>query len=399
MMGGAVVQTETDVRERVLRGFGAGDAEVAELLAYNENAFRLEGAPGPDDFPLPDEPFVEAWAGYAADAERRGVLPVLREHLVQLRFPVRAGISATEAYGAATRRGVLPDCDVDGGLVLEVPDELRLFLHPTPAGRVPVLVAGSRADFVALLRGLARRNEPDPVPASMGATAIGGYVNWGRVAELRRRFDAGELDAGGAADWSAAFRWVRERRELYQDRFVLLAPGGYSGVAAADLGLSGEEWLDMSLAIRLEHECAHFFTRRVLGSMRNALHDELIADYAGIVGAAGHFRADWFLRFMGLEHTSAYRPGGRLESYRGTPPLSDSAFAVLQALVRSAAPKLEQTDRKLRSGPKHELSLPAMLLALASFTLEDLAAPGAAADVAERLKGAPPNRMSSDSPS
>ncbi len=377
-------QAGTGVRERVLRGFGAGDAEVAELLAYNENAFRLEGAPALDAFPLPDEPFVEAWAGYAADAERRGVLPVLREHLVQLRFPVRAGISATEAYGAATRRGVLPGGDVDGGLVLEAPDELRLFLHPTPAGRVPVLVAGSRADFVALLRALARRNEPDPVPASMGATAIGGYVNWGRVAELRRRFDAGELEAEGAADWGAAFRWVRERRELYQDRFVLLAQGGYSGVAATDLGLDEEEWLRTSLVIRLEHECAHYFTRRVLGSMRNALHDELIADYAGIVGAASHFRADWFLRFMGLEDASEYRPGGRLESYRGTPALSDGAFAVLQALMRSAAHNLEQADRRLRSVPSAELSLPAILLALASFTLEELAAPGTADRIGRR---------------
>jgi len=388
-MGGAVVQTETDVRERVLRGFGAGDAEVAELLAYNENAFRLEGAPGPDAFPLPDEPFVEAWAGYAADAERRGVLPVLREHLVQLRFPVRAGISATEAYGAATRRGVLPGGDIDGGLVLEAPDELRLFLHPTPAGRVPVLVAGSRADFVALLRALARRNEPDPVPTSMGATAIGGYVNWGRVAELRRRFDAGDLDAGGAPDWGAAFRWIRERRELYQDRFVLLAPGGYSGVEAADLGLCEEEWLRMSLAIRLEHECAHYFTRRVLGSMRNALHDELIADYAGIVGATGRFRAHWFLRFMGLEDPSTYRPGGRLESYRGTPALSDGAFAVLQAVVRSAARNLEQVDRRLRSAPAAELSLPPMLLTLASFTLEELACPGAGGEFPEWFKERP----------
>ncbi|MEW5929402.1 MAG: hypothetical protein AB1941_18265 [Gemmatimonadota bacterium] len=376
-MGTGTAGTVAALREEVLRGHGAGDGEVAELLAYNDNAFRLEGAPGPGALPLPDEPFVAAWEGYAAEAERSGALPVLREHLVQLRFPVRAGISGTEAYAAATRRGVLPDGDVDGGLALEAPDGLRLFLHPTAAGRIPVLVAGCRADFVALLRALARRGEPDPVPASMGATAIGGYVNWGRVAELRRRFEAGELEAGGAANWSAALAWMRERKELYQDRFVLLAPGGYSGVAAADLGLRGEEWLRTSLAIRLEHECAHYFTRRVLGSMRNALHDELIADYAGIVGAAGRFRADWFLRFMGLEDPCAYRPGGRLESYRGTPPLSDGAFAVLQALVRSAARNLEQADRRIRTAPGAGPHLSTMILTLASFTLEELAALGA----------------------
>ncbi|MET0399635.1 MAG: hypothetical protein ABW277_22790 [Longimicrobiaceae bacterium] len=381
---------ETGVREQVLRGLGADDAAVAELLAYNDNAFRLEGAPAPDSFPLPDEPFVAAWAGYAADAERRGVLPVLREHLVQLRFPVRAGISATDAYAAATRRGVLPDSDTDPGLALEAPDALRLFLHPTAAGRVPVLVAGSRGDFVALLRALARRNEPDPVPPSMGATAVGGYVNWGRVAELRRRFQAGELDAGGAADWSAAFAWIRERRELYQDRFVLLAPGGYSGVAAAELGMGEEEWLRSSMAIRLEHECAHYFTRRVLGSMRGALHDELIADYAGVVGAAGRFRADWFLRFMGLEEPAAYRPGGRLENYRGKPALSDGAFAVLQALVRSAARNLERADRHLRAEFASGPSVPAMILALAATTLEELAAPSTDRHLATRLRACPP---------
>jgi hypothetical protein len=229
----------------------------------------------------------------------------------------------------------------------------------------------------------------------MGATAIGGYVNWGRVAELRRRFEAGELEAEGAADWGAAFRWIRERRELYQDRFVLLARGGYSGVSSADLGLDEEDWLRTSLAIRLEHECAHYFTRRVLGSMRNALHDELIADYAGIVGAVGRFRADWFLRFMGLEDPSAYRPGGRLESYRGSPPLSDAAFTVLQALVRSAAHNLEQADRRIRSAPSAQISAPAMLLALASVTLEELARPGVVASSPSGSKDASPDRISS----
>jgi len=67
--------------------------------------------------------------------------------------------------------------------------------------------------------------------------------------------------------------------------------------------------------------------------MRNNLLDEVIADYFGITAACGRFRADWLLRFFGLESYPRYRAGGRLEHYRGDPPLSDAAFLVLQRLL------------------------------------------------------------------
>ncbi|MEH2229412.1 MAG: hypothetical protein V7K71_07160 [Nostoc sp.] len=102
------------------------------------------------------------------------------------------------------------------------------------------------------------------------------------------------------------------------------------------------EWLRLSLIIRLEHECCHYFTRRVFGSMRNNVLDELIADYQGIVAANnGRYRADWFLRFVGLEKFPNYQEGGRLENYRGNPALSDGAFRILQVFVKQAAENLE----------------------------------------------------------
>ena len=104
-------------------------------------------------------------------------------------------------------------------------------------------------------------------------------------------------------------------------------------------------WRRASLAIRREHECFHTFTGRLFTSMRNNLLDEVIADYMGIVGAAGRYRADWFLRFVGLESFPAYRKGGRLENYKGAPPLSDAALAILQALVKDAAGNLERLDQ------------------------------------------------------
>ncbi len=356
-------------RAEILRSFGAGPRETAELLAYNRSAFVV---PPSVDLPLPDEPFVAAWRRYADEARTRGVLPVLREHLVQLRFPVAEGISGTDAYGAAIRRGVLPDAP--GDLRLQDPDGLRLFIHPTPAGAVPVLLAPHRGDFEALVRAITKKNEPVPLPASMGACMVGGYSNWGRVAELRRRWEAGEVDAGGAGDWSAAFAVLKERRELYQDRFVLLSSGPYSGVPAEAMEMEPDAWSRASITIRLEHECVHYFTRRVLGSMRNNLLDELLADYGGIVAAAGRYRADWALGFLGLDGEDGCRADGRMWNYRGEPPLSDGAFVVLQRLVRAAVSRMEAMDRALDAGARTDEGRARVVLALAGWTLEESAA-------------------------
>lgn len=366
--GSADAEARDTSRAEILRAFGAGAAEVDELLVYNRNVFdALDSV----DLPLPDEPFVGTWRRYAAEAESRGVLPVLREHLVQLRFPVDTGRSENPAYQAATRRGVLPFRADD--LRLADADGLRIFVHPTPAGAIPVLVAPHRADFEALVRALTKKNEPVPLPSSMGACMVAGYNNWGRVAALRRAWEAGEVQADGAGDWNAAFAVIKARRELYQDRFVLLSGGGYSGVLAEVMGLTPEEWSRASFTIRLEHECAHYLTRRVLGSMRNNLLDELIADYAGIVAAAGRYRADWFLRFCGLEGEGC-RADGRLWNYRGDPPLSDAAFEVLQRLVRAAAHAVEQFDARLPSTERTPEGRARVLLAMAGLTLEQIAA-------------------------
>jgi hypothetical protein len=187
---------------------------------------------------------------------------------------------------------------------------------------------------------------------------------------LRQRWEALEPAARETASWAEEFQRLQSRRELYQDRFILLSDGPYSAVPAADLGLAPEEWREISLVIRRDHECAHYFTRRLFGSMRNNALDELIADYAGITGATGRFRADWFLRFVGLEDFPRYRAGARLDIYRGDPPLSDGAFRILHRLLRDAAVNLERFDGS-------QIPKGVAIAALASFRLEELAAPGA----------------------
>jgi hypothetical protein len=313
------------------------------------------------------------------EARTRGAFAVLREHLPQLRFPVRPGISETEGYRAATRRGVPPEEIPEAtGLAVERPEAIELVIHESPAGRIPLLIARRRAEFVALLQALTRRNEPEPVPAAQGALMVSGYNNWGRIAELRRRWEALPAPERGTATWNEEFQRLQSQRELYQDRFILLSDGPYSAVPAAGLGLEAAEWREISLVLRRDHECAHYLTRRLFGSMRNNLLDELIADYTGMVGATGRFRAGWFLRFVGLEDFPRYRPGGRLDLYRGKPPLSDGAFRVLQALVKQAAENLERFDAGLAPGPRSPEETALLIAALASLRLEELAAGGAA---------------------
>jgi len=106
--------------------------------------------------------------------------------------------------------------------------------------------------------------------------------------------------------------------------------------------------------------------------MRNNLLDEVIADYCGIVAAIGRFRSDWFLRFLGLEDYPRYRQGGRLQNYRGKPPLSSGAFLALQKLVKRVAENLEEFSSRFGHPVGHS-SPGSPLLALSAFTLEELA--------------------------
>src|SRR2546422_583398 len=141
-----------------LASLGASPREVEELLAYNENAFNLDPLSSEVRFPLPDEPFVPFWEAVEREARARGAFAVLREHLPQLRFPVRQGISETEGYRAATRRGVPPEEIPEAtGLAVERPEAIEVVLHESPAGRIPLLIARGRAEFVALIRALTKR--------------------------------------------------------------------------------------------------------------------------------------------------------------------------------------------------------------------------------------------------
>lgn len=326
-------------RESVLRSAGACGADVGTLLAYGESLASVTGRTGAP-LPLADEAHIEAWLDYAAEAATRGTLATLRDRFVQLSCPIEAGISQTPGYRAATRQGRFEELTAAGlTLGLEQPDAIELAVVATPAGRVPVLVAGTRADFETLARALTARNEPELIPASFGACLVSGLINWDRVARHRRAWQAEHPEADDAA-WADEFRRLAADKARYQDRLILLSRGPYSNVAGP-AGESADVWLARSLVIRREHECTHYFTWRVFGAIRTHVFDELLADFVGLVRASGRYSGELARRCLGLD-AAGRRVGGRIDNYRGTPPLPDAAFDVVAVLAARATANLER---------------------------------------------------------
>ncbi len=370
-------------RRAVLLAHGAGDAAVEELLGYGANHLLDGEIPPLPPLPLADEPHLEAWRAYAEAARSEGVWPALSRRLVQLRLPIQEGISRTPEYRAATRRGEPPAGAP--GLALAAPEALELHLHPSLGGTVPTLLPAVRADFVALVRALSGRNEPIPVPDSMGACMVSGLVNWDRVRAHRERWLATTAGPTDASAWAREMALLTQRRELYQDRLVILSHGPYSNVAAADVGLAEGDWLAASLRIRREHECAHYFALRLFGRLQHNLLEELVADLVGLVAGCGTYRADLARLFLGIERPLAYRGGGRLENYRGRPPLSDEAFTVLARVAGAGTATLDRVTRAHPEWCSSPLALAPLVAALTTLTMEELAAPTALETIEERV--------------
>jgi hypothetical protein len=146
--------------------------------------------------------------------------------------------------------------------------------------------------------------------------------------------------------------------------------------------------LARSLVIRREHECAHYFTWRVFGTIRTHVFDELLADFVGLVRAYGHYPGALARRFLGVD-AEGRRLGGRLDNYRGSPPVSDAAFDVLAVLAARATATLERAWAASRA-PNDLPTLTEWCWALCHLPLDALAAEDFAARHA--AAGRPPAR-------
>ena len=106
--------------------------------------------------------------------------------------------------------------------------------------------------------------------------------------------------------------------------------------SAEELELDKSIWAEKSVLIRRSHECTHFFTKQRYGVANNILHDELMADFIGLYDAFGFYKAEWFLKFMGIIEGN----GNRLIVY--TKDLAPKVKEAVTVLISQAAYYLEK---------------------------------------------------------
>ena len=139
------------------------------------------------------------------------------------------------------------------------------------------------------------------------------------------------------------------------------------------MGLDGAAWLDLSLPIRREHECFHYFTLRRFGSMRPCILDEVLADLSAIVTVFGRYRHQLALRFLGLDRFPELRPDGRFQNYLGEPPLSDRAAQGLARLTHAAVVNLGTFAAASASLSSDPVRRDRLLEGLCRLSLEEIA--------------------------
>ena len=344
-------------RIEILKLFGATENDLDCLIEYNKNIFD-HSLLDKKKLPLDDEPFVKDWIKYQSNSQKNGIFDELKKVFIQFNFPVEAGISQTQKYTNAVKKGIFPE--INKNLTLIEPEKIELTIKETPAGRIPILSIQNRNDFVTIIQAISKKNEPVDIPKSYGASMFSGYNNWNRIHSYKKSF----LEKNPLSQWKGEFQNLIKQKHLYQDKFIILSNSYYSGIQPETLKLQGEYWKEKSLIIRREHECMHFFTKQCLKSMQNNVLDEIIADYAGLTAAFGTFNAKWFLTFLGLENFPKYRKSGRLEIYKGN--LEGNALIVLQKLIIRAAENLEKIS--LSNSDTFNTAV-----SLTKYTLEELA--------------------------
>ena len=338
-----------------LKRRGAGEADFEALQNYLQSPYT-----GSAFSPTPESDKSGFWERRLASCHQDSLFLVLQEIIPQLRFPIQEGMRAQPDYRSATLKGG-PE-ERPGGLDLTYPKDLQVKLHKTSVGAILALFPKGRRDFELLVQAFLGKNEPREVPPSMGACAISGYNNWARIQEMKGDY----LQSVPDGYWQLKFAEIRKTPQLYQDQLLLISDGPYSNVSYKSLDLSSQEdWLRLSTEIRHYHESFHIYCKKRHGLMQVNAWDEVLADYAGIVGATGKFHRSWLLHFLGLE-SPFYRAGGRLENYRGE--LGPKAFEILCGLVRDAAQTLQTLETEFAG-----LALEERLERLLRYDLPELA--------------------------
>lgn len=218
-----------------------------------------------------------------------------------------------ESYKAVVLQGVQPpakDCSQYHGDSRD-----RIEMLDTPVSPVTTVFLHDRSDFERFFRNMmaAKSGPSEPVPKTQGAATLVTF-NWPKIFTHKKEFLL-EAEKNGEAnpDWNAEFKRFTADKANYLDTLIVLSAGPYSNVAAAEVGMSEEEWLAKSVTIRQYHECTHVICRKRWPDKVDAVWDELVADAIGIYAAYGRFDAALEEKFLGI--CDGKYVGGRLENY------------------------------------------------------------------------------------
>lgn len=222
----------------------------------------------------------------------------------------------------------------------QVESRVTMIILSTPCGSLPALCCGDRQCFEALVRNVVFRGRQGKIPATMGACLVKKYSNPNFFGE---------------------------------SPLILASASPYSGLSWSSPDCSAEQWLHKSMEIRLGHESFHYFTQRLLGTSGNRVHDEVAADFCGIVRAFDRFEPQIFDRCLGLE------PGGRvgrLANYVGELSVDSAEYQELQRLLLSISSNLALFERETASLSSGNRDLYLMGLAICGTTLLSLGREG-----------------------
>ena len=176
------------------------------------------------------------------------------------------------------------------------PEQVRIEIYHSFAGQIPIIYADDARDFEQLVTNIVYKGIRPENISKTGASFVSGKTI----------------------------------------RFIILSAKPYSNVTAEELELDKSIWAEKSVLIRRSHECTHFFTKQRYGIANNILHDELMADFIGLYDAFGFYKAEWFLKFMGIIEGN----GNRLIVY--TKDLAPKVKEAVTVLISQAAYYLEK---------------------------------------------------------
>lgn len=301
-----------------------------ELKIYLSNKFKSEKIVASFE----NEIEIKYWEELARKTTRDKLLfNELKKCYPQLNFPIESGIEKKEEYKEVVLKGKTENINLDVLLKLNDCKNITLRISETIAGKIAIITVPDKEDFITIIQCLLYKNNPQHVPQSMGAVLINGLNNWQKIVLLKKEW----LATHNAENWSKYFYLnILPNYTLYKDNLIIISTKPYSNVSAKQLGLDESLWLSYSGSIREEHECTHLYTLKKFGVASNNLHDELIADYIGIVKTIGTYNKSWMLLFMGLENYPKYRQGARLENYTSANKLSKEDFKQLVTIIKMA---------------------------------------------------------------